>query len=647
MLNFVFNQIIFYASLAVLFFLPGYFLLLAIFGKNGKLSLLERFVISSGLSIVAIDFLMLFLNCLKISLTRSSILLGVALFITICYAIYKLFRKENTGEENKVFNFSAQQVFLVILLIFLTIFIKTAYLKYNVMPATTDLGHHMYWAKTIVQNGNIPNYEMSDIVASGDNYSIGQPKPISDFIIGEHLPFAAISLVTGLNVISYFPVVFLYLINLLSILAIFIFALRLFEDHPQGKNIAILSLFFIGPLFAVAPPQAKYVAGGVIGNLIGNLLLPLSFYFFYRSLKERDTKMLFSGLVLAMGLFYTHHLTGLIFLLSLILILLAIIVLHFKEIKNIFYVWIKMIFSPPILAFCIFSAVFVLVVYTPTYLTNRAVSTVVGGPVKIEHQGLALGEFKFTVGELRAALGIIGLAIFLLLALKIFKRKSYSEIFLAAWVFLLILISLKPGWTGLSIPSARIANYSVYPLAIIAAFACVSMLNYLINKKDDYFVDRKLLLPVLILMAAFFITSGFYDNAQYAARSVDAQKTVQTFQASQYLASKTGAKDQIVADHIYIPADSWIKLFFMRGYNFPLYRANLDRYANGIDKQEQCTLQMISTPTSLDSQKCYHDLSIDYVMVDKIDGPQFEKSTDFQKIYSDGEISIFYRPRSL
>ncbi|HEX7586114.1 MAG TPA: DUF1616 domain-containing protein [Patescibacteria group bacterium] len=646
--QFIQNQIFFYATLVFVLFLPGYFFLWAAFGRQKRFNRLEEFIISFGLSILAVDFLMLFLNRIKIPLTRLSLMISITIFIGICYGIYKKFQTKNVGKTCREFDFSLRQTRLIILLLILTVFIKAAYLQYNTLPATTDLGHHMYWSKVISETGSIPNYEARDIVQSGGNYAISQPMPISDFIVGEHLIFSATNLISGIDFISYFPVIILYLINLMSVLALFLLALKLFEDHPQGKNIAILALFFLGPLFAVAPPQAKYVGGGVIGNLIGNLLLPLAFYFYYRAFKGKDRLSLAIALIFSMGLFYTHHLTGLLFLLAFALSLIAIIVVHFREMSLFLKTWMKIIFSPAVLAVLIFAVVFVFFVYTPTYLVNNAVSTIVGGLAKIEHQGLAFSEFKFTVGEPRVAIGIIGIIAFLLLLRPTYKTKNYGIIFLFAWTFFIMLISLEPAWLDLSIPSARIANYGAFPLSVIAAFAIVQILNWTKTANRLFLVNHKLFLPAFILLAAFAVTSGFYDNSQYSTRSVNAQKTIQTFNASRYLAKKSSAADQILTDHIYIASDSWIKLFFMRGYNFPLYRANLDRYSNGIDKQEQCTLWMISTPAAPDSQKCYNDLGIDFVMANKnFDGSQFDKSPDFSKIYSNGELNIYYRPTNL
>lgn len=80
----------------------------------------------------------------------------------------------------------------------------------------------------------------------------------------------------------------------------------------------------------------------------------------------------------------------------------------------------------------------------------------------------------------------------------------------------------------------------------------------------------------------------------------------------------------------------------MRDYNFPFYRANPDRYENGIDKNEKCTYWMVTSPETTEAKKCFNDLNMNYIMVNNItDGPQFERTQDFSKIYSGPVINIY------
>jgi len=285
-------------------FVPGYFLLLAIFGRSKVLSSSERFILSFGLSIVSADFIFFIYPRISLPINRLSAIIGILLFSVITLIIYKIRKfpsSEKINNDENLFHFSKIQLGSVLLLIFLMFFIKTAFLTQTVLPTSTDMGHHMYWAKWITENQILPNYG-------------GLP----DFIIGEHVIFAVISLISGLNFFSAFPVLTLYLINIFSLLTVFILVLRIFKE----RRVAILILFFLGTLFAISSPQAKFVSGGVIGNLLGNLLTPMVFYFFFRFsellFNENQKNIFRTFLALALfsvfGLFYTHHLTAFLFL---------------------------------------------------------------------------------------------------------------------------------------------------------------------------------------------------------------------------------------------------------------------------------------------------------------------------------------------
>jgi hypothetical protein len=146
-----------------------------------------------------------------------------------------------------------------------------------------------------------------------------------------------------------------------------------------------------------------------------------------------------------------------------------------------------------------------------------------------------------------------------------------------------------------------------------------------------------------LLLAAFGISSGFYDNSQSINTSSNYQKAMQTIDASEYAARFSTRSELTVKDHNYITADSWIKLSFMDGYNYPFSRGYFKRYEDTTKPREMCTLWMISQPNTPEGQKCFADLGVSFVMVNPaFDGAQFQKSDSFSKIYSGKEIDIYY-----
>ena len=82
----------------------------------------------------------------------------------------------------------------------------------------------------------------------------------------------------------------------------------------------------------------------------------------------------------------------------------------------------------------------------------------------------------------------------------------------------------------------------------------------------------------------------------------------------------------------------------MRDYYFPSYRANFERYENGVDKHEFCTRDMISSPGGELGKKCFEDLGTNFVMVDRLnDSMQFQKLNNFWQVYSNDKINVYYR----
>jgi hypothetical protein len=90
------------------------------------------------------------------------------------------------------------------------------------------------------------------------------------------------------------------LINLLSVIAVTALAFRLAPALRINPEHAALFVFLIlGPLFALASPQTKFVTGGVVGNIFGNLFIPAILLLLYRGLLEKKP------LSLAAGVFFT------------------------------------------------------------------------------------------------------------------------------------------------------------------------------------------------------------------------------------------------------------------------------------------------------------------------------------------------------
>lgn len=646
MLNFLQSQLLFFAALALALFLPGYFLLLAAFGKSGKFSSLEKFVLSFGLSIIIADILLILLNKAGIAINKISLLIFFGLFFLAGYLIFYFRRKKGAFQktEPERSEYSRAQILAIVLIIFISIFFRAAHLAKNITPSATDLGHHMYWVEKIIQTGKISDFQKVDILEKDGDYGISQPKKIDDFIIGEHLIFAAIGLISGASVISAFPAVVLFLINIMSLLAIFILAKAFFDSLSWGKNIPILAILFLGCLYALAAPQANYISGGVIGNLIGNLLSPLAFYLLFRAIRENSPPLFALGIVTIFGLAYTHHLTTFIFGFALVFSLLFLAAIKrkemIKELKKIY----PLIFSAPVILTLLFGALFFFFINTPGYIENQAVKTIIGEPSRTTKEGLAFSQLQSVAGESRLALGIIGIVMLLISA----KKYPYQSAIIAGWFFSVFILSWKPALFHIDIPSSRIGNYLIFPAVLAGAFA-VSwfFVNYACSREDGKAYLSKNLFPVAIaLVFLYLFTSGLFDANQSLGTPPSGKKTMETFALSRYLAKRTDSSDIILKDHNYVPADSWMKVFFLRDYNYPFTRGLFFRY-DGAKKRELCTLWMISTPNSPDAKKCFNEIGIDFIVVNpNYDSAQFKDSERFWRVYASNNVDAYYYPNN-
>jgi hypothetical protein len=643
MLDFILSQFLFYFAIVLVLFVPGYALIYALFGKKWPISSLEAFFISFGLSIVSVNFIMLFLGKINLPLTRWSLFFSLLLLTLICGAIYlKRWKKNEASVKLKELAlpvFSRVQLVAVILLLLLTFFIKTVYLKDTILPTSTDLGHHMYWAKTISVSGKIPVYAKVNI--DMESNKLTEPQPIADFIIGEHLIFSAINLVSGIDYISYFPSLILFLVHLMAILAMFSLTRLFFKDYTDANTIAIATLFFIGPLYALASPQAKFVSGGVIGNVFGNFFIPLCLYFFLRALMEKSSLMLALGLFVSLGMAYTHHLSTFIFIFIFIFSGLFFLIFNFRELKKYFRDWQKILFKPAPLVILAIGVIFVFLIYTPTYLNTKAIDTAVGAPSKATRAGLTFDELSDATGKIRMALGLFGLALLFLAK----KYKSYAGAFLLGWALSLVAISLWPNLLFVDIPSDRIANYIVFPFSLLSGFTFVYFFDLLKDSEaKKQYLNPTFVLTAFLLLFTFLAMNGLRENASTLNTDVNVRATLETYHASTFLAQKTTTQDIVLKDHNYLPADSWMKLYFMRGYTYPLSRGYFKRYDDVAKMREQCTNLMISTPSDPIAKDCFSKTQTNFLMLNpKFDSMQFVKLKNFWKIYSADDLVIFYK----
>lgn len=657
-----------FIAIGIVLVLPGYFLLsLIINKKEQEPALVEKMVLSVGLSIFVVDFLLISLHLLKIPITQLSVSATILLFAVLCEALsYWSSRRLATtalADSDRVVHtllgFTKQQWSAFAVLFLLAVLLRTVFVVQGSIPQTTDLGHHMYWAKLMATTGSLPDYGMPD------------------FIIGEHIIFGAVGVISQIDFISAMPVAILLVIHLVSLLAMFLLSYRIASLAVSEKSagyVGLLSVATYGVFYAISSPQAKFVSGGVIGNIMGNFLMPLAAYclltglqLVWRSKSDWSTLtarfFFFLFFIFSATLAYTHHLTTFVFLFSMATFIIGFIIVDLlfnrfdlrttvPSMVNIF----KELFSKWNLLFIAAVAVLALFFYPPSYLNPSAIDTAVGTPVKETRTGISLSSLALTAGPWRFFYSLVAVMVMAAyMAQRFFSKKITAKwdaedvggrytrlagiIFIVGWFGIILLMSNQPSLLKVDIPTARIANYISLPASILSAIA----IYYLWNAVSAYVSRMAAGLFMVALVGTGFV-SGLTDVSDSARQDVDANATRQTYQASRYINEIAGADEMILKDHNYVAADAWIKLFLMRGYRNPLSRSLLKRYNDPTKDRETCTLEMIVEPDGDFGRQCYQETQVRYVMLKPgYDTAQFERSENFSKILAAPDIVIYKR----
>jgi hypothetical protein len=628
-------------ALALVLFLPGYVLLIALTRNKNPLGIVGTLLTSLVLSIGVVNFSLILVDKAGFKLTPLSIISTLLILSGLGLFFYYKFKK-----EEKLISKSKQNWLVFLLISALAIFIRLVYLAPKIVPHTTDLGHHMYWVNYIIKFQELPIYGIPDV------------------IIGEHLIFGAISIISGIGTISALPGVILFLINFFSLLAIFLLTQEIakcFFKNKASYQIALFSLIAIGVFYTIKSPQTSYVNGGVIGNLMGGLFLPMIFYLFLKALRKNSALYASLGVFLIGNLAYIHHLSSFILIYSLLGFflmtgLLLILTKTFKpkidlEIKS----FLKIFFNLKTILTGFLILVWFFLLRLPSYLNVSAIDTAVGNPSKSTRVGLTLNNLMDSTGSWRFFYAVIGLLFLGFLFWTIIKKnprvyKNYQikkVRFLEAsigfslasgWFLTIFLMSYRPDLLKIDIISGRIANYLVYPAAILAGFGVFAMLKPVLNKNKSL---------ALVIMAFVFIPgvmSGLTDLSEsYLEKKEKFDKTVETFRASEYLNAVVPEEDRILKDHIYLTGDTWVKNFLMRGYEEPLSRSYLKRY-DPINNRETCTRDMIAIPESEIGKQCFEETGVRFIILrNGYDTHKFEKSENFSKLFHTREVVIFER----
>jgi hypothetical protein len=635
-------------------FLPGYLVKRAL-APFTPFTAIATTLVSLAIGIGIVNASLLSLGAFHIPLTAWSVGAWYLIFIIALFLALR-FRSIPFLERPVALLETKKEITVAALFIVFIFFIKIFYLSGTILPTSTDLGHHLYWAKLTTDTQALPIYQKQEIVQDQNGtYSVSAPTPIADFIIGEHLPLSFIHIFTGASYFGTFPLLFLFLLNISSVVAL---ALLL---YAVGKNIIeadswstitpatffLAGLFVFGSLFALASPEMKFVSGGVIGNVNGNFFIPLILLLLIRALSEKSAPLFALAFLLMANLAYTHHLSTFILLFVLIFSFLTLIIFWRKDLLPHLKEWSLLLFKPAPLATLVGIGLFALFIALPTYLETNAVGTAVGAPSKDTRTGLTLLQLTTSNSALKLGLAIFGL---FLIASTRALRKNLGAAVLFGYGMVLLIMTMVPQFLYVDIPSTRIAHYLSFPLGLLAIFAILSLIEKSGIKparqesvwRSPYFLGT----GIIIWLA--FVAPGLEDNGRTLTIKNQGLFVQETFSAARYLQDQVQPGELIVKDHNFIEAsDTWMKLFFSQDYNYPFSRSYFQRYEDNPER-EHCTLAVIATPNAPLGKQCFKDLPVRFLVVNpKFDQAQFTKSSQFSLIYSSANVAVFQFNRAV
>jgi hypothetical protein len=645
-ITFVVEQVRFLIVMVAVLFVPGW-VLLSLIDRRKLTSPLEVVMLSMALSLGVAIITTIGLDVVNVPIDARSLSMLYGLYLGVFVFVIRStlsIERHTSIPTKRTVSVSAIVIFAII------IAIKSVFFAGNAVPISTDLGHHTYWMEKIVRDGQLPTYEEREIImaeSSQETHRISDPQSISDVIVGEHSVFAILSILSGTSLISMYPMATLFVIHLTTIAAVYALARRLFAKSRWRESITVLTLLLSGVLFGLDSPQMKYVVGGVVGNTLGNMLILSGILALVIGALKRSSAFLSIFVIITFVLAYTHHLSTLLFALSLVSMAIVLTMVDFRKIQEDI---IPAVFSVPVLATFVLGFVAFFFVWTPSYISNSAVETVVGQSQKEEHLGISIGEFLSTMGETRTAVGLLGIAVLVWLVWrapdflggKRQSRLAFSVV--VGWVFPLLLLVFFPFVVGIDLPTVRTANYTIFPLVITASVLFVWVLSGIIRLPY-----RRNWLGVLVIgvVMTMLIFDGFADNARLLGNSISTASARELHRVAEYLGKQYGDSERVVLyDHISLNGGSWMKLYFLRDYNYPFYRAHLFRYDRVDDRQEKCTLWAFSSPDSPEAEKCFDNLSIGALALDDTEaGKPFREHPEFERVYDGREISVYGRVR--
>ena len=285
------------------------------------------------------------------------------------------------------------------------------------------------------------------------------------------------------------------------------------------SSVSYVAWKFYGTIAAVSAGflvLSSVLFGRIILPIPENLaliFLPLSIYFYYRSIQDQLTRYALLSGILFITVILTHQAATLILISTITMITLVDLIVYRRilDLKSYGYFLLPAIF----LAVIGFIALLLWkpdIVYS---IFNQGISTATGLLISISNRPLNFKGY-LDIGYLVLLFGIIGIVLSLLNTQKLVKKEKMDEItdnrkyikkkdrkslFILTWILLTFILSIAY-WFGINVISYRLLVYLLLPLSIIGGFGLREIYRFSKNY-GKHPLDK---LGVILLLAVFVVS---------------------------------------------------------------------------------------------------------------------------------------------
>ncbi|MCL4458359.1 MAG: hypothetical protein M1136_08225 [Chloroflexi bacterium] len=636
-------------SAFLLFVLPGYALLslLSLYQRD----IIERFIISIGLSVALIP-LLLFMATMAGAKLNKDWLLGLIAASTIVVAGHHLanlrlrpkptsatrgmaLESEMSIESNKAHelpSMSREELIIsysVLGVIFLvSMVVRLLVVRHLMTPMWGDSYHHTMIARLIVDKGSVPDSYLPYAPLFSFTYHFGFHAVVAFFHWLSDRPLTEMVILVG------------QILNGFAVLGSYLLAVKLTGDKRAGLVAALIT-------GTISLMPAYYVNWGRYPQLAGQVILPFALVSVMEAVEwpGRDWRRLGLAAVFLAGLTLTHYRVLLFSVAFIWLYLLWVTWIRrrrMKDKRSLCEPWIRgMIMAIAAIVLVAPWLANILINFLPKFVSSLAIAAKTSPAFLAEYN--AIGDLWFFVSPYLLCLAIVGAL------LSIFLRQS-RVILIILWVILLFLMA-NPGYLRLP-GTGAINNFTI----LIALYLPISILiGFLAGRAIEAITIRLPRLRHLLALALIIVALLGAKNMLSLLDPSYALVLGPDEKAMEWIRSNTPVKAKFLVNSFFarggavvVGSDAgwWIPLLADRQNTVPPDRYTAEKKESRHESQVAALAKATEGPLdSADSLSLFQRQGITHVYIGARGGiikpEELLSSPHYRLIYHDDGVWIF------